>query len=755
MMAAAALAQLLDRQEAEVRQLSLAMEQLQSGHEEPAAGPDLRSLQEENERLRYRRLHLQRSLREERARGPAPGSSGPGLQWTEWPSCIEERLQLFGNLKHDRDSIVRMQTAQQRKAITVTLLDGFKITGESWRTTPYHIACQISWELEENSLVAKVNGKLWDLDRPLEDDTRLELLTFEDPEGRAVYWHSSAHILGEAMERYYGGSLCHGPSLQNGFCYDLFPGDRDVSSNDFPHLENICKSIIMDCQAFERLEVSKENLLEMFKYNQFKVNILNEMIDKPTTVYRCGSLIDVCQGPHVRHTGRIKTFRIYKNSSICWKGKSTVETLQRIYGISFPDSNLLKEWERVQEEANSWDHIKIGQEQELFFFHELSPGSCFFLPRGAFIYNTLMAFIQMEYRKHGFTEVVSPNIYSSRLWEVSAHWQYYSDKMFTFDVEKETFSLKPMNCPSHCLIFGHRPRSWRELPLRFADFGILHHNELSGALTGLTRMRRFEQDGSHIFCMMEQIQEEIKSCLDFLRSVYMVLGFTFQLKLSVRPEIFLGDENTWNQAEEKLKCSLNAFGEPWRLSSGEGAFYGPKIDVDVKDVLGRCHQCAAIQLDFQLPIRFNLTYVGKDGTDENHPVIIHFTVLGSLEHMLAILAENCAGKWPFWLSPRQIMLVPTGPGSEEYSQRVCRELVEAGFAADVDLDGYSLLNQKIWKAQVAQYNFILVVGDEEKERHTVKVHTRNNKVLGEYSLAAVLEKLRRLQQQRAPSAEKF
>ncbi|GCC38386.1 hypothetical protein chiPu_0016900 [Chiloscyllium punctatum] len=291
-----------------------------------------------------------------------------------------------------------------------------------------------------------------------------------------------------------------------------------------------------------------------------------------------------------------------------------------------------------------WKVNKL-KEQELFFFHELSPGSCFFLPRGAFIYNTLKAFIQEEYHRHGFTEVISPNIYSSCLWEMSGHWQHYHEKMFSFQVEKEIFALKPMNCPGHCLIFDHRPRSWRELPLRLADFGVLHRNEFSGTLTGLSRVRRFEQDDAHIFCMVEQVDEEISECLDFVRSVYGVFGFSFQYILSTRPEKFLGDLHLWNQAEKQLECCLNAFDEQWRLSAGDGAFYGPKIDIEIKDALGRYHQCATIQLDFQLPIQFNLAYVSKDGTNESRPVIIHRAVLGSLERMVAILAEDYAGKW--------------------------------------------------------------------------------------------------------------
>uniref|UniRef100_A0A8C4IIP2 threonine--tRNA ligase n=1 Tax=Dicentrarchus labrax TaxID=13489 RepID=A0A8C4IIP2_DICLA len=530
--------------------------------------------------------------------------------------------------------------AADSKPITVELPDGRKVAGKAWLTTPYQLACDISQGLADNAVISRVNGELWDLDRPLEQDCSLEILRFDNED-----------------------------------------------------------------------------------YNKFKCRILNEKVTTPTTtVYRCGPLIDLCRGPHVRHTGKIKAMKIYKNSSTYWEGRSDMETLQRIYGISFPDSKMLKEWERFQEEAKNRDHRKIGKDQELFFFHDLSPGSCFFMPRGAYIYNTLTEFIRDEYWRRGFQEVASPNIYNSKLWETSGHWQHYSENMFSFPVEDDIFALKPMNCPGHCLMFSHRPRSWRELPLRLADFGVLHRNELSGTLTGLTRVRRFQQDDAHIFCTMDQIESEMKGCLDFLRCVYDVFGFSFQLHLSTRPEKYLGDIAVWNQAEKQLENSLNEFGEPWKLNPGDGAFYGPKIDIKIKDAIGRYHQCATIQLDFQLPIRFNLTF---DGDDKARPVIIHRAILGSVERMIAILTENY----------------------------LCKQFTEAGFMADADLDSSCLLNKKIRNAQLAQYNFILVVGEKEKMTNGVNVRTRDNKVHGELSVAEVLARLTLLKQSRCRNAE--
>ncbi|XP_077375767.1 threonine--tRNA ligase 1, cytoplasmic [Festucalex cinctus] len=764
----------------------------------------LEELRSENEKLKYRLLHLRRGLRAElelekdrslQPRGQFGNAAGGNVvkggqtnnkaavkkvsssdakqgdknkekkQTKEqadgtvkglkaWPAFVDERLNLYEELKKESNALLAKR-ASDGKPITVELPDGRQLTGTSWVTTPYQLACDISQGLADNAVISRVNGELWDLDRPLERDCSLEILRFDNEDAQAVYWHSSAHILGEAMERFYGGCLCYGPPIENGFYYDMFlDGSKSVSSTEFGDLESLCKMVVKEKQAFERLEVTKETLLKMFKYNKFKCRILNEKVTTPTTtVYRCGPLIDLCRGPHVRHTGKIKAMKIYKNSATYWEGRSDMETLQRIYGISFPDSKMLKEWERFQEEAKNRDHRKIGKDQELFFFHELSPGSCFFLPRGAYIYNTLMEYIRDEYWRRGFQEVASPNIYNSKLWETSGHWQHYSENMFSFPVEGDTFALKPMNCPGHCLMYSHRPRSWRELPLRLADFGVLHRNELSGTLTGLTRVRRFQQDDAHIFCTMEQIESEMKGCLDFLRNVYGVFGFSFQLHLSTRPEQYLGDIAVWNQAEKQLENSLDEFGEPWKLNPGDGAFYGPKIDIKIKDAIGRYHQCATIQLDFQLPIRFDLTFVGKDGDDKARPVIIHRAILGSVERMIAILTENYAGKWPLWISPRQVMVVPVNPSCEEYAKEVCKQFTDAGMMADADLDSGCLLNKKIRNAQLAQYNFILVVGEKEKTTSGVNVRTRDNKVHGEVSMAEALARLSLLKQARCQNAE--
>ncbi|CAG8448725.1 11683_t:CDS:10 [Acaulospora colombiana] len=645
------------------------------------------------------------------------------------PEFLTHRIKLFEEWKAAYDEEIKNFNAKlvlldkPRVPITVTFPDGQTREATSWETTPLDIAKAISKSLSERVVIAKVDGELFDLVRPLEADCTLELLDFENDEGKKVFWHSSAHVLGEACERHYGCHLCIGPPLDDGFYYEMAINDRVVSQSDYESLKTIAKSAIKEKQPFERLVVSKENLLEMFKHNQYKVHLIKSKIQDgtSTTVYRCGPLIDLCVGPHVPHTGKIKAFEITK---VCLK----YILFERIYGISFPDTKQMTEYMTFISEAAKRYHKKIGQEQELFFFDELSPGSCFFLPNGTRIYNTLVDFIRTEYRKRGYGEVITPNMYNTKLWEQSGHLQNYEENMFCFEVEKEKFALKPMNCPGHCLMFKHRDRSYRELPIRFADFGVLHRNELSGALAGLTRVRRFQQDDAHIFCRQDQVEEEINSALEFLKYVYGIFGFTFQLKLSTRPEKYLGTVEVWDQAEKKLEDALNKFGEPWELNPGDGAFYGPKIDITISDALKRKHQCATLQLDFQLPERFGLEYRTQTSDEDQsyaRPVMIHRAILGSVERMIAVLTESFGGKWPFWLSPRQIMIIPVANSFGDYVKKVANACFDAGLYVETDL-GESTLNKKIRNAEVAQFNFIFVVGAEEETTNSVNIRNRDD-----------------------------
>ncbi|KAF2429653.1 threonyl-tRNA synthetase [Tothia fuscella] len=726
-----------------------------------------------------------------KTKGGDGGASGPD-ELSPPAEFIDHRVRMFEKLYAKQQEEL---ASKPREDITITLPDGGIKLGKSWETTPKDIALGIAKSLFEKVFISKVDGEVWDLERPLEKSCKLELLDFNDPDAKKVYWHSSAHILGEAAEKRWGCDLCIGPPVEDGFYYEMsLPGGAAVYEADWAPLERVAQKAIKEKQPFVRLELSKEDLLEMFKSNKYKQHIIKDKIPDgtSTTVYRCGPLIDLCRGPHVPHTGRIKTFRIMKNSASYFLGDAANDSLQRIYGISFPDQKLMDEHLLYLEEAAKRDHRKVGREQELFFFHDMSPGSCFFLPHGMIIYNTLQKFLRDEYWSRGYQEVNTPNMYNSALWKQSGHWEHYKDDMFTFEVEKEQWALKPMNCPGHCLLFAHRERSYRELPMRIADFGVLHRNEASGALTGLTRVRRFQQDDCHIFCTSDQITAEITGLFDFLRTVYGKFGFAFKMKLSTRPDKFLGKVEEWDFAESRLRQALDDFtaqgGAAWELNPGDGAFYGPKIDIEISDALKRDFQCATIQLDFQLPQRFGLEYqtseravkseepeqtepvkeepappkhVLKPGEKQEYkphpvsapkpgyarPVMIHRAIAGSFERFIAILTEHFGGKWPFWLSPRQVLVIPVMPAVNDYVEEVQSIFRKAGMHCDIDI-GSNKMQKKIRTGQLSQYNFIFVVGAQERETRTVNIRNRDDlatQKLGELvPLDVAMEKLIKL-----------
>ncbi|KAL3337130.1 hypothetical protein AABB24_029674 [Solanum stoloniferum] len=639
-------------------------------------------------------------------------------------NVIPKRIALFESLQNQQ----RLQRlALSPDPIKIELVDGTIKEGKKWNTTPLDIAKEISKSLAANALIAKVNGVLWDLLRPLEGDCKLEIFKFESDEGRDTFWHSSAHILGESLERTFGCKLCIGPCTTRGegFYYDAFYGDLGLNEDHFKRIKEEATKAVSEKQPFERIEVSRQQALDMFSDNRFKVEIIKDLPeDKTITVYRCGPLVDLCRGPHIPNTSFVKALACTKASSAYWRGDKDRESLQRVYGISFPDQKQLKEYLDMLAEAKKYDHRELTKKQELFFFHPLSPGSCFFLPHGARICNKLLEFIKSQYWKRGYEEVWSPNMYNMQLWETSGHAANYKENMFVFEIEKQEFGLKPMNCPGHCLIFDHRVRSYRELPLRLADFGVLHRNEASGALTGLTRVRRFQQDDAHIFCRESQIKEEVKGVLDFISYVYKIFGFTFDLKLSTRPEKYLGDLESWEKAEAALAEALNEFGKPWEINEGDGAFYGPKIDITVSDAMKRKFQCATLQLDFQLPQRFNLSYSAEDESKRERPVMIHRAILGSVERMFAILLEHFKGKWPFWLSPRQAMVCPVSDKSLSYAFELRERIHDAGYYVDVDTSDRTI-QKKVREAQMAQYNYILVVGEAEVSSGQVSVRVRS------------------------------
>ncbi|NXM18397.1 SYTC protein, partial [Ploceus nigricollis] len=462
--------------------------------------------------------------------------------------------------------------------IRIALPGGRRLPGRALQTTPFQVATELGAGLAEVALVARVNGTLQDLDRPLECDTDLELLDFSTPEGREAFWHSSACVLGAVAEQLFGATLCGTRATEDGFFCDVHMGSRTVQSAELPALEEACATFARARHRFERLEATRQQLAELLKHNTFQLQQLEDVTSPTATVYRCGPLLQLCHGPLLRHTGLIRALRVL-TVGVGWGPRAPLTSPHTRVGSLCPAPLIPAMGWGGSLTATGIPPVtpSLLQDQELFFFHKFSPGSCFFLPRGAHVYNTLVEFIRSEYRARGFSEVVTPNLFSPRLWELSGHWQHYSPHIFSVPATPETLSLKPMNCPAHCLMFAHRPRSWRELPLRLADFGVLHRNEPPGTLTGLTRVRRFQQDDAHIFCTLEQLEGEIDSSLDFIRAVYAVLGFSFRLALATRPDGFLGDPETWDRAEQQLERSLQNFGQPWELSPGDGAFYGPKV----------------------------------------------------------------------------------------------------------------------------------------------------------------------------------
>ncbi len=675
---------------------------------------------------------------------PAAAAAAAAPSWDEAVRAkapyYQRRVDMFEALKAKRDAAAAAALAAGAPLV-VTLPDGSTRPGVAGATTPLDVCNAISKSLAKKTLVAKVDGAVWDLARPLEGDCALQLLSFDDAEGKEAFWHSSAHLLGQALELEFGADLTIGPALEEGFYYDCYLGEeRSLGDPDKARLVKRMQAAVKARQPFERVVVTKAEALAMFDENKFKTEMISAFPDQEViSCYRVGPMVDLCHGPHVPTTGHLRAVGVTAMSRAFWRADVAREPLQRVYGIAFPDDKELKAWEHRMEEARRRDHRNVGVQQELFFFHALSPGSCFFLPHGCRIYNSLIGYIREKYWEYGYDEVVTPNIYNFALWETSGHAAHYRQNMFGFAVEKADFGLKPMNCPGHCLMFAHRARSYRELPMRLADFGVLHRNEFSGALSGLTRVRRFQQDDAHIFCRPDQVAAEVRAFLAMLGECYAVFGLEYRLALSTRPEAYLGELAVWDAAEAALQGALDSTGLPWELNPQDGAFYGPKIDITVLDALGRRFQCATVQLDFQLPERFGLHYTDEAG-GHARPVIVHRAILGSVERMFAILTEHYAGKWPLWISPRQVMVVPISEGSYEYAREARAACRAAGLHAEADLADRKM-QKKVRDAQLAQFNYILVVGEKERAEGTVNVRTRDNHVHGMRRLTDVLEVL--------------
>lgn len=670
-------------------------------------------------------------------------------------SLVAQRIERFDSAKAEYSKVFE----ERRAALGVIHVQCEQLAAElrvdsAWR--PVEALKQIAGANDDQTPVvaALINGRVHGLadslfshlqlmPEPPTKPLRLEFVRFGSEEGNRVFWHSSAHVIGAALEATYGPGvqLTDGPAVldaEGGFFYEMHftAPDTRISADVFPALEEQSKKLASARHPFERITVDRATAMRMFADNPFKLDMLSKIpAGELITVYRCGPFVDLCRGPHLPHTGHLKHLRLHKSSGAHWQatGKDASiqgALLQRVYGIAFPSSAGLLAWQSRMDQAKARDHRVLGAAQKLIMFHDLSPGSTFLMPHGTRVYNKLLALLRAQYRARGYDEVITPQLYKRGLWRTSGHGAAYADNMYAVTpglpqhgwprppkaaedhghscghstdgsstshaadpTDDDVFGLKPMNCPGHCLLYAARGVSYRDLPVRLADFSSLHRNEASGALSGLTRVRKFAQDDAHIFCTEQQIQEEVAGCLDFVAAIYGLFGFSFRLKLSTRPEQYVGDLSTWAAAERALASALKAFlaskstaagiastgggadtsSVQFDVDEGGGAFYGPKIDVFVRDAIGREHQCATVQLDFNLPKRFGLTYRNEEGSDVT-PVMIHRAILGSVERFMAVLIEHTAGKWPFWLSPRQVLLCPVADRHIPYARAVAQQL---------------------------------------------------------------------------------
>ncbi|OXM13269.1 threonine--tRNA ligase [Paenibacillus herberti] len=615
-------------------------------------------------------------------------------------------------------------------------------------TTVAHVADSIRPGLRKQAVAGKASGRLVDLSHRLEQDGDLELVLPDSPEGLELLRHSAAHILAQALKRLYGEQgvkLGIGPSIKDGFYYDVELANP-LSATDLAEIEKEMERITQADLPFQRREVSREEaeILLLDRGELLKLELLQELPeDAAITMYSQGEFVDLCRGPHLPSTGRLKAFKLLSVAGAYWRGDSNSRVLQRIYGTAFCKKSQLDDHLKLLEEARKRDHRKLGKELGLFMFSEEAPGMPFYLPNGMVIRTQLEEFIRELQRRRDYEEVRTPLLMNRRLWEQSGHWDHYKDNMYFCDVDDTPYALKPMNCPGHMLVFKNSLRSYRELPIRLSEFGHVHRHEFSGALSGIMRVRSFCQDDAHLFVQPEGIGEEIRRVMDLIDYVYSVLGFTYRLELSTRPEDSMGSTELWEQAEAELRDVLDSRGAEYRLNEGDGAFYGPKIDYHILDALGRSWQCGTIQLDFQMAEKFDLTYIGEDG-GKHRPIIIHRAVYGSIDRFIGILTEHFAGAFPLWLAPVQVKLLPVSDVQLDYALQVKEQLVAAGIRADVD--GRSeKLGYKIREAQLQKAPYMLILGSSEAESELgeVSVRRRGDGDIGTMPLSALLERLKK------------
>ncbi|PKM42336.1 MAG: threonine--tRNA ligase [Firmicutes bacterium HGW-Firmicutes-8] len=625
--------------------------------------------------------------------------------------------------------------------IKITLKDGS--VKEYPKGTPViEITNDISRGLAKNALAAKLNGKKIDLQSPVNEDSTLEILTFDSEEGPDIYRHSTSHIMAQAVQHLFPGTKFGiGPAIADGFYYD-FDAVENFSPDDLAKIEEEMAGIIRADLPFERLEVSRDEALKMFKKagENYKVELINDLPeDAVISCYRQGDFVDLCAGPHVPSTGKIKSVKLMNLAGAYWRGSEKNKMLQRIYGTSFPKKSLLDEYIFRLEEAKKRDHRKLGAELDLFSVQDEGPGFPFFHPKGMILRNELENFWREEHKRSRYEEIRTPLILNRSLWEQSGHWDHYQENMYFTQIDDIDFAVKPMNCPGSILIYKSKLHSYRDLPIRLAELGLVHRHELSGTLHGLMRVRCFTQDDAHIFMLRSQVTEEIIGVIDLIDRFYKVFGFEYHVELSTKPEKAMGSDEIWDMAIDSLKKAMETRGMEYKINEGDGAFYGPKIDFHLRDCLGRTWQCGTIQLDFVMPEKFDLVYIGEDG-QKHRPVMIHRVVFGSIERFIGILIEHFAGAFPIWLSPVQVKVLTVTDRGLEYAREIHDVMEQNGIRAEID-GRNEKIGYKIREAQLEKVPYMLVIGDREVDNKTAAVRKRGVGEKGNIGVSEFIEEV--------------
>ncbi|MBN1903128.1 threonine--tRNA ligase [Candidatus Sumerlaeota bacterium] len=623
--------------------------------------------------------------------------------------------------------------------IKITFPDG---EGKTYKAgiTPREIAEGIGPRLAREALAAQIDGRFIDLDTPITEDATIQLLTFDSLKGRDIFRHSSSHIMAQAVLRLFpGAQLAIGPAIEDGFYYDIdFP--KPISPEDLPRIEEEMEKIVKENLNFKREELSREEAIQLFEKqgNKYKVELVRELPEgDKISIYKQGEFFDLCRGPHIPSTKYLKAFKLTGLAGAYWRGDERREMLTRIYGASFTDAKELKKHLTLIEEAKKRDHRKLGKELDLFSFHQEGPGFPFFHPKGTILFQELIEFCRKELAKRGYMEIKTPIILNEELWHRSGHWDHYRENMYFTKIDERDYAVKPMNCPGGLLIYKSRIHSYREFPLKVAEFGLVHRHEKSGVLHGLFRVRNFTQDDAHVFCLPEQLEEEIQKLVELILDFYKVFGFEdILIEISTRPESSIGSDEMWEKATSALKHTLEKMKIDFKLNPGAGAFYGPKIDFHIRDCLKRTWQCATIQVDFSMPERFDLNYIGRDGL-EHRPVMIHRAIFGSLERFLGILIEHYAGNFPLWLAPVQAAILPIGENHAQWANEIKATLDEAGLRTEIDL-AQEKINRKIRNAEIMKIPYMLIIGDREVETRTASIRRHGSGDMGNKSIPEII-----------------